>query len=104
MSSPVQDSPNSVTAHTSPGSAQIITTGFSERWLIVLLILVAFVALVVSIIALRESGETAALREAVTSLRDTVRTNNGKLEVVQYDHNALKAQLVAKGIYQGTEH
>ncbi len=100
----LRDNASSFDARTAPGSAQIITTGFSERWLIVLLIMVAFSSLVFSAMALHESSESAALREAVASLRETVRTNNGKLEVVQYDHNALKAQLVAKGLYQGTEH
>lgn len=33
-----------------------------------------------------------------------IKTMSAKYEVLQYDHQALKAQLVAKGLYEGTEH
>ncbi len=33
-----------------------------------------------------------------------LKTVSAKYEVLQYDQQAMKAQLVAKGIYQGTEH
>jgi hypothetical protein len=36
--------------------------------------------------------------------REELRTVKAKYEVLQYDHQALKAQLVAKGLYEGTEH
>lgn len=94
-----QDSPSN-----QPFGAQINNFGFSERWLIVVLILVAFAALFFSVLSLHEASEAAALRESVATMRETVRTNNAKIEILQYDHNALKAQLVAKGLYQGTEH
>lgn len=88
---------HNVHTHNASGGAQIIQTGFSERWLIILLIMVSFVALIFAGIALHESSQA-------TALAITVRTNNAKIEVLQYDHNALKAQLVAKGLYQATEH
>lgn len=91
------NSEQSHNVHNASGGAQIIQTGFSERWLVILLIMVSFVALIFAGIALHESSQAAAL--AIT-----VRTNNAKIEVLQYDHNALKAQLVAKGLYQATEH
>ena len=33
-----------------------------------------------------------------------LKTTSAKYEVLQYDHQALKAQLVARGLYSGTEH
>lgn len=33
-----------------------------------------------------------------------LKTVSAQYEVLQYDQQALKAQLVAKGLYQGTEH
>jgi hypothetical protein len=33
-----------------------------------------------------------------------LKTVSAKYEVLQYDHQALKAQLVARGLYEGTEH
>lgn len=33
-----------------------------------------------------------------------LRTVSAQYQVLQYDHQALKAQLVAQGIYEGTEH
>lgn len=32
------------------------------------------------------------------------KTVSAQYQVLQYDHQALKAQLVARGIYEGTEH
>ena len=32
------------------------------------------------------------------------KTVSAQYQVLQYDHQALKAQLVAKGLYEGTEH
>lgn len=88
---------NDSSVHNASQGAQIIQTGFSERWLIVLLIMVSFAALIFAGIALHEAAESANLKEIV-------RTNNAKIEILQYDHNTLKAQLVAKGVYQATEH
>lgn len=33
-----------------------------------------------------------------------MKTLQAKYEVLQYDHQALKAQLVSQGLYEGTEH
>jgi hypothetical protein len=77
--------------------ASIIQVGFSERWLVILLIAIAFIALICSILSLVRSSEA-------TALENVVRTNNAKLEVLQYDHQALKAQLIAKGQYESSEH
>jgi hypothetical protein len=111
-----QDSPNTVDARTAPGSAQIIQYGFSERWLIIVCIVLGALGLIFGVSigtwALVRSadavgatqaleGELRAYTEAMNAQQQTVRA---KLEVVQYDHNALKAQLVAKGVYQSTEH
>lgn len=95
-----QDSPSN-----QPFGAQIIQTGISEKTLLVVVLFILGVALVVSILAYGKSID--ALRTAtaeVQALRETVRTNNAKIEILQYDQQALKAQLVAKGIYQATEH
>lgn len=96
---------HSVNARTATGSAQIIQTGISEKSLFFLVLFVLGVALIVSIFALVKATEAASTATAeVQALRDVVRTNNAKIEVLQYDHNALKQQLVAKGLYQATEH
>lgn len=106
-----QDSPSN-----QPFGAQVIQYGFSEKWLIVLCIIIASLGLIFGVsmgawALVRASdatahaqalqGEIRAYTEAMNAQQQTVRA---KLEVVQYDHNALKAQLVAKGIYQATEH
>lgn len=41
---------------------------------------------------------------ALLFTRDELRTVKAKYEVLQYDHQSLKAQLVAKGVYEATEH
>src|SRR5688572_1133246 len=41
-----QDSPNTVDARTAPGSAQIIQYGFSERWLIIVCIVLGALGLI----------------------------------------------------------
>lgn len=107
---------SSVHAKTAPGSAQIIQYGFSERWLIIVCIVLGALGLIFGVsmgtwalvrsgdaIAASQAlqGELRAYTEAMNAQQQTVRA---KLEVVQYDHNALKAQLVAKGVYQATEH
>jgi len=95
-----QDSPSN-----QPFGAQIIQTGISERTLFFLVLFVLGVALVVAILAYGRSTQAVATATAeVTALRETIRTNNAKIEILQYDQQALKAQLVAKGLYQATEH
>lgn len=92
-------------ANTAPNSSQVIFYGISEKALFLLVLFVLGVALVVAILALdRATGAAATATAEVAALRETVRTNNAKYEVLQYDHNALKQQLVAKGMYQPTEH
>lgn len=100
-----QRSPGGVDASSAPGSAQIIQVGISEKALLFVVLAVLVVSLAVSIIAFAFSirAESSAIA-AVASLRETVRTNNAKYEVLQYDHTTLKQQLVAKGLYQPTEH
>lgn len=83
--------------HNHAHGASIIQVGFSERWLVILLIAIAFISLICSILSLMRSSDA-------TALEGIVRTNNAKIEVLQYDHQALKAQLVAKGLYEATEH
>lgn len=99
-----------------PRGAQIVQIETLGKPGMYFLLFVLGLGLVLSIWALERSGEALAaatqentvLREEhaaqVAALREDFRRNNGKLEVLQYDHNALKAQLVSKGIYQGTEH
>lgn len=111
-----QRSPGGIDATTAPGSSQIIQYGFSEKWVVMLCIIIASLGLVFGVsfgawALVRASdatahaqalqGELRAYTEAMNAQQQTVRA---KLEVVQYDHNALKAQLVAKGVYQATEH
>jgi hypothetical protein len=91
--------------HVRAAGASIVQVGISEKALFFLVLAVLVVALVISIIALDKATQAAATATAeVAALRDTVRTNNAKIEVIQYDHHAVKSQLVAKGIYQATEH
>jgi cytochrome oxidase assembly protein ShyY1 len=111
-----QDSPYSVDARTSPYSAQVIQYGFSEKWLIVLCIIIAALGLIFGVSlgtwALVRSSDAVSQAQALqgeirayTAAMDAqAQTTRAKLEIVQYDHNALKAQLVAKGIYEATEH
>lgn len=95
-----QDSPSN-----QPFGAQIIQNGISEKTLLVVVLFILGVALVVSILAYGRSTEALSVARAeVATLRDVVKVNNGKIEVIQYDHNTLKGQLVAKGLYQPTEH
>lgn len=84
-----QDSPTN-----QPFGAQIIqveTLGArGGLWLLFAFFLCAFVA----------AGSAIGL----WFTRDELRTVKAKYEVLQYDQQALKAQLVAKGIYEATEH
>lgn len=59
--------------------------------------------------AARQYAEEARTNAAIAlSQRDElaagIQTLKAKYEVLQYDHQALKGQLVARGIYEGTEH
>ena len=107
-----QDSPYSVDARSAPGSAQVIQYGFSDRWLIIVLIVVTVLALIFAVFALVRSSDAVATQANLTGqIAKTeadhaaqVRTLAARIEVLQYDHQALKGQLVAKGIYEGTEH
>jgi len=83
-----QDSPHSIDARTASGSViQIETLG---RYGLLMLFLCAFVA------ALASVGFIFVLFE--------LKTVSAQYEVLQYDQQALKAQLVAKDIYKATEH
>ena len=83
-----QDSPGSIDARTASGSViQIETLG---RYGLLMLFLCAFIA------ALASVGFIFVLFE--------LKTVSAQYEVLQYDQQALKAQLVAKGIYEATEH
>lgn len=99
------NSERSLNVNAAPSSSQVIFHGVSEKALFFLVLFVLGVALLVAILALdRATGAAATATAEVAALRETVRTNNAKYEVLQYDHNALKQQLVAKGMYQPTEH
>jgi hypothetical protein len=75
---------------TAPGSAQVIQVETLGKHGLLLLFLCAFIA------ALSAVGFIFTLFE--------LKTVSAQYEVLQYDQQALKAQLVAKGIYQATEH
>ena len=95
-----QDSPTN-----QPFGAQIVQNGISEKALFFVVLFVLGVSLVVSVMAYGRATQAASTATAeVVALRETVRTNNAKIEILQYDQQALKAQLVAKGLYQATEH
>lgn len=80
-----QDSPSN-----QPFGAQIVQVETLGKYGVVLLFVCAFIA------ALSSVGFIFTLFE--------LKTVNARYAILQYDQQALKAQLVAKGIYQGTEH
>lgn len=83
-----QDSPGSIDARAAGASiVQVETLG---RYGVFLLFVCAFIAAVAAV--------------GLWATRDELRTVKAKYEVLQYDQQALKAQLVAKGLYAGTEH
>lgn len=83
-----QDSPGSIDARAAGASVvQVETLG---RYGLLLLFFCAFIA------ALSSVGFIFTLFE--------LKTVNARYAVLQYDQQALKAQLVAKGIYEATEH
>ncbi len=83
-----QDSPGSIDARA--GGASVVQVETLGRYGLLMLFLSAFIA------------AAAAVGFFVT--REELRTVKAKYEVLQYDQQALKAQLVAKGIYEATEH
>jgi hypothetical protein len=85
-----QSSPGGVDATTAPNSAQIVNVETLGRHGVLLLFLCAFVAAVSAV------GFLFTLYE--------LKTVSAQYEVLQYDQQALKAQLVAKGLYAATEH
>ena len=70
--------------------ASVIQVETLGRYGLLMLFLCAFVAAVASV------GFIFVLFE--------LKTVSAQYQVLQYDQQALKAQLVAKGIYEGTEH
>lgn len=80
----------SVHAATAPNSAQIVNVETLGKHGVLVLFLCAFIA------ALSSVGFIFTLFE--------LKTVSAQYEVLQYDQQALKAQLVAKGLYTGTEH
>jgi hypothetical protein len=80
-----QDSPSN-----QPFGAQIVQVETLGKYGVFLLFMCAFIAAVSAV------GFIFVLFE--------LKTVSAQYEVLQYDQQALKAQLVAKGIYQGTEH
>jgi hypothetical protein len=87
MTTPIQDSPG---IHSSAQGASIIQVETLGRYGLLLLFLCAFIG------ALSSVGFIFTLFE--------LKTVSAQYEVLQYDQQALKAQLVAKGIYAATEH
>jgi hypothetical protein len=85
-----QHSQGGVDATTAPGSAQIVNVETLGRHGVLLLFLCAFVAAVSAV------GFLFTLYE--------LKTVSAQYQVLQYDQQALKAQLVAKGVYAATEH
>ena len=107
---------NSQTAHDGGSNANAsISGGF---WIALLGLILGVFGVVGLVLALEAAKDADAARnyaeEARTnaaiaiSQRDElaagIQTLKAKYEVLQYDHQALKGQLVAKGIYEGTEH
>lgn len=80
-----QDSPSN-----QPFGAQNIHIETLGKYGVFLLFVCAFIA------ALSAVGLLFVLFE--------LKTVNARYAVLQYDQQALKAQLVAKGLYEGTEH
>lgn len=80
----------SVNATAAPNSAQVIQVETLGRHGVLLLFLCAFVAAVSAV------GFLFTLFE--------LKTVSAQYQVLQYDQQALKAQLVAKGLYAATEH
>ena len=70
--------------------ASIVNVETLGRYGLLMLFLCAFIA------AMSSVGFIFVLFE--------LKTVSAQYEVLQYDQQALKAQLVAKGIYEGTEH
>lgn len=83
------DSPNAIRARADGASLIQVELGLGKNAIILLwLSAIVSAAAVVALIFTMHSLDSLA----------------AKYEVLQYDHQALKAQLVAKGIYEGTEH
>lgn len=80
-----QDSPSN-----QPFGAQIVQVETLGKYGVLLLFVCAFIA--------------AASAVGLWAVTAELKTVKAKYEVLQYDQQALKAQLVAKGLYEGTEH
>jgi hypothetical protein len=83
-----QDSPGSIDARA--GGASVVQVETLGRYGLLMLFLCAFIA------ALASVGFIFVLFE--------LKTVSAQYEVLQYDQQALKAQLIAKGVYEATEH
>lgn len=83
------DSPHAITSRAQGASLIQVELGLGKNAVILL-----WISAVVS----------AAAVVALIFTMFEIKTMSAKYEVLQYDHQALKAQLVAKGIYEGTEH
>ena len=84
-----QDSPGTINARANGASVIQVDVGVSR-----------FAAVLLFITALVSAASLVGLLFTMSALK----TTSAKYEVLQYDHHALKAQLVARGLYEGTEH
>lgn len=84
-----QDSPGAINARANGASIVQVDVGVSR-----------FAAILLFATALISAGAFIGL----WFTRDELQTVKAKYEVLQYDHQAMKAQLVARGLYEGTEH
>jgi hypothetical protein len=91
MNAPVQHEAGSLHAQTAPNSSLVlqIDKGVGKQFLFIL-----WASCLISALAV----------VALLFVMSAFKTNSAKLEILQYDHQALKAQLVAKGLYESTEH
>lgn len=83
------DSPHAITSRAEGASLIQVELGLGKNavvllWLSAAVSAIAVASLIFTIVALDRLS--------------------AKYEVLQYDHQAMKAQLVAKGLYEGTEH
>ena len=87
---PVIESPNAIVTRAHGPQAQVVQVETLGKYGVFLLFMSAFIAAVAAV------GLLFVMFE--------LKTVSAQYEVLQYDQQALKAQLVAKGIYEGTEH
>lgn len=83
------DSPYGITSRAAGASVIQVDVGVSR-----------FAAILLFITALISAASFVGLLFTMSALK----TVSAQYQILQYDHQALKAQLVAKGVYQGTEH